>query len=309
MQGDALCVVLCVKAYQLKLLEHQMFYKNTLTLAVSAILLAACSQGDKPANAASSAPAGSTAAGTLDINKTYIVGTDASYAPMEYMENDKVVGFSHDILEAAAKSQNVKLEFVNTPFEGLFANVDKGDSDIGLASITIRPDREKQLDFSEPYYQATQMIVTTERNAANIKTFADLKERTASVQAATSGDLILQDLQGKDSPKIKRFETMPLAFKELESAGVDAVVGDSSVVSYYVKQHPEDKLSTIVDPSFVKENYGFAFKKGRSDGLREAINKGLAQIKSDGTYDKIHTQWFGSALAANVAASAASASK
>ncbi|XXQ67244.1 basic amino acid ABC transporter substrate-binding protein [Neisseriaceae bacterium B1] len=285
-----------------------MFYKSTLTLALSAMLLAACSQGDKSANSASSAPAANpAAASTLDTNKTYIVGTDASYAPMEYMENDKVVGFSHDILKAAAKSQNVKLEFVNTPFEGLFANVDKGDSDIGLASITIRPDREKQLDFSEPYYQATQMIVITERNSANIKNFADMKERTASVQAATSGDLILQDLQGKNSQKIKRFETMPLAFKELESAGVDAVVGDSSVISYYVKQHPEDKLTTIVDPSFVKENYGFAFKKGRNDGLREAINKGLAQIKSDGTYDKIHTQWFGSADAGAVASSTSSA--
>lgn len=271
-----------------------MFYKNTLAFTVSVMLMTACSpsnnQNNQTAEKASTVPQSSS---QLDISKTYVVGTDASYAPMEYMENNQVVGFSHDILEAAAKSQNIKLEFVNTPFEGLFANVSKGDSDIGLASITIREDRLKQLDFSEPYYQATQMIVTNERNAANIKTFNDMKERTASVQAATSGDLILQDLQGKDSQKIKRFETMPLAFKELESAGVDAVVGDSSVISYYVQQHPEDKLITIVDPSFVKENYGFAFKKGRNDGLREAINKGLSQIQSDGTYDKIHTQWFG----------------
>ena len=224
---------------------------------------------------------------------------------MEYMENNAVVGFSHDILDAAAKSQNVKLEFVNTPFKGLFANVDKGDSDIGLASITINDERKQQLDFSDPYFEATQMIVTTDRNA-NIKTFADLKTRPASVQAATSGDLILQDLQGKDSQNIKRFETMPLAFKELESGGVDAVVGDSSVVAYYVKQNPNAKLNTVVDPSFVKEHYGFAFKKGRNDGLREAINKGLAQIKTDGTYDKIHTQWLGTPSGNSAAASSAS---
>ena len=209
------------------------------------------------------------------------------------MENNQVVGFSHDILDAAAKSQNVKLNFVNTPFEGLFANVDKGDSDIGLASITINDERKQQLDFSEPYFEATQMIITSPRHADQIKSFADMKERSASVQAATSGDLILQKLQGANSDKIKRFETMPLAFKELESGGVDAVVGDSSVVAYYAKQHPEAKLNIMVDPSFVKEQYGFAFKKGRNDGLREAINKGIAQIKSDGTYDKIYSQWFG----------------
>lgn len=277
--------------------------KSFSLLALAAVFTLSACGGSQNSNSNSAAP-GAKAAG-LDVNKTYIVATDASYAPMEYMENNAVVGFSHDILDAAAKSQNVKLEFVNTPFKGLFANVDKGDSDIGLASITINDERKQQLDFSDPYFEATQMIVTTDRNA-NIKTFADLKTRPASVQAATSGDLILQDLQGKDSQNIKRFETMPLAFKELESGGVDAVVGDSSVVAYYVKQNPNAKLNTVVDPSFVKEHYGFAFKKGRNDGLREAINKGLAQIKTDGTYDKIYTQWFGAPSGNSAAASSAS---
>ena len=277
--------------------------KSFSLLALAAVFTLSACGGSQNSNS-NSAASGAKAVG-LDVNKTYIVATDASYAPMEYMENNAVVGFSHDILDAAAKSQNVKLEFVNTPFKGLFANVDKGDSDIGLASITINDERKQQLDFSDPYFEATQMIVTTDRNA-NIKTFADLKTRPASVQAATSGDLILQDLQGKDSQNIKRFETMPLAFKELESGGVDAVVGDSSVVAYYVKQNPNAKLNTVVDPSFVKEHYGFAFKKGRNDGLREAINKGLAQIKTDGTYDKIHTQWFGTPSGSPAAASAAS---
>ena len=277
--------------------------KSFSLLALAAVFTLSACGGSRNSNSNSAASGAKTAG--LDVNKTYIVATDASYAPMEYMENNAVVGFSHDILDAAAKSQNVKLEFVNTPFKGLFANVDKGDSDIGLASITINDERKQQLDFSDPYFEATQMIVTTDRNA-NIKTFADLKTRPASVQAATSGDLILQDLQGKDSQNIKRFETMPLAFKELESGGVDAVVGDSSVVAYYVKQNPNAKLNTVVDPSFVKEHYGFAFKKGRNDGLREAINKGLAQIKTDGTYDKIHTQWFGAPSGNSAAASSAS---
>lgn len=288
------------------LAKSKVLFSSTI---LSMCLLAACSGGNNAPAASQNTDAASSAAPAagLDLNKTYIVATDATYAPMEYMENEKVVGFSHDVLDAAAKSQNVKLEFVNTPFKGLFANVDKGDSDIGLASITINDERKQQLDFSEPYFEATQMIVVTDRNISTVKSFADLKTRSASVQAATSGDLILQDLQGKDSQNIKRFETMPLAFKELESGGVDAVVGDSSVVGYYVSQNPNAKLHTLVDPSFVREQYGFAFKKGRNDGLREAINKGLSQIKTDGTYDKIHAQWFGAPANASTAASAASA--
>nr|WP_042949465.1 basic amino acid ABC transporter substrate-binding protein [Kingella kingae] len=288
------------------LAKSKVLFSSTI---LSICLLAACSGGNNAPAASQNTDAASSAAPAagLDLNKTYIVATDATYAPMEYMENEKVVGFSHDVLDAAAKSQNVKLEFVNTPFKGLFANVDKGDSDIGLASITINDERKQQLDFSEPYFEATQMIVVTDRNINAVKSFADLKTRSASVQAATSGDLILQDLQGKDSQNIKRFETMPLAFKELESGGVDAVVGDSSVVGYYISQNPNAKLHTLVDPSFVREQYGFAFKKGRNDGLREAINKGLSQIKTNGTYDKIHTQWFGAPANASTAASAASA--
>lgn len=284
-------------------------FKHTAVLTLSlSVLLSACSGGTNQqtaAPAASQPKAASEASNSLNLNKTYIVATDASYAPMEYMENNQVVGFSHDILDAAAKSQNIKLEFINTPFEGIFAHVNKGDSDIALASITINEERKKNLDFSEPYFQATQMIVTTERGK-DIQSFADLKTRTASVQTATSGDLILQDLQGKDSPNIKRFETMPLAFKELESGGVDAVVGDSSVVSYYIQQNPNAKLHSLVDPSFVKEQYGFAFRKGRNDGLREAINKGLATIQADGTYQKLEKQWFGSSQNQNLEATTAS---
>lgn len=284
-------------------------FKHTAVLTLSlSVLLSACSGGanqQTAAPAASQPKAASEASNSLNLNKTYIVATDASYAPMEYMENNQVVGFSHDVLDAAAKSQNIKLEFINTPFEGIFAHVNKGDSDIALASITINEERKKNLDFSEPYFQATQMIVTTERGK-DIQSFADLKTRMASVQTATSGDLILQDLQGKDSPNIKRFETMPLAFKELESGGVDAVVGDSSVVSYYIQQNPNAKLHSLVDPSFVKEQYGFAFRKGRNDGLREAINKGLATIQADGTYQKLEKQWFGSSQNQNLEATTAS---
>ncbi|MDK4688055.1 basic amino acid ABC transporter substrate-binding protein [Kingella negevensis] len=285
-----------------------MFTRNILSVVLAAGLLAACSGGNGGASGNQAASAAPSAAASVDTSKTYIVATDASYAPMEYMENNAVVGFSHDILDAAAKTQNVKLNFVNTPFDGLFANIGKGDSDIGLASITINDERKQQLDFSDPYFAATQMIVFNDNNKEKIKSFADLKERSASVQSGTSGDLILQKLQGADSQKIKRFENMPLAFKELENSGVDAVVGDSGVIAYYAKQHPDAKLTMILDPSFIKEEYGFAFRKGRNDGLREAINKGLAQIKSDGTYDKIHVQWFGAPVT-SASAPAASAAK
>ena len=271
-----------------------MLKKTALAVLCATVLLGACSKNDNKSTD-----------GKAISEQTIIVATDASYAPFEYMENDKVVGFSHDVLAAAGAKEGLKFDFVNTPFEGIFANVDKGDSDVALASITITEERRKQVDFSEPYFEATQMIVTADKGSS-VKSFADLKNRVVSVQNGTTGDLAIQDLQGKDSTKIKRFETMPLAFKELKSGGVDASVGDNGVVQNFVTNNPDIKFNTFVDPTFEKEFYGFVVKKDRKDELLPTLNKGLAAIKADGTYDKIYTQWFKpNEAGATVAASAA----
>ena len=261
-----------------------MMKKTLLAGMAAALFLVACSKSETQT---ASAPAASAAG----EQKTYIVATDASYAPFEYMEGDKVVGFSHDILEAAGAKEGIKFQFVNTPFEGIFANVEKGDSDVALASITITEERKQRVDFTDPYFEATQMIVTGDKGS-DIKTFADLKTRNVSVQNGTTADLILQDLQGKDSQLIRRFETMPLAFKELSAGGVDATVGDNGVVQNFVANNPDVKYNMILDPSFPKEQYGFALRKNRNDDLRERINKGLAAIKADGTYAQIEAKWF-----------------
>lgn len=237
--------------------------------------------------------------------KTYVVATDATYAPFEYEEGGQVMGFSKDILEAVAAKSGVQFKFVNTPWEGIFATLGKGDADVVSSSVTITEERKQSMDFSDPYFEATQMIVTGAKGD-NIQSFADLKSRIVSVQNGTTGDLVMQKLQGKDSTNIKRFETMPLALKELLSGGADASVGDNGVIQNFVNNNADVKLKTLVDPSFEKEFYGFAIKKGREDELMQKLNSGIAAIKADGTYDQIYQKWFSNGQAAP-AASAASA--
>ena len=160
------------------------------------------------------------------------------------------------------------------------------------SSVTITDERKGQMDFSDPYFEASQLIVTGEKGSG-IQSFADLKNHTASVQTGTTGDLVLQKQQGATSANIKRFDTMPLALKELLTGGVDASVGDNGVIQNFVNNNPGVKLNTISDPAFEKEYYGFAVKKGRSDELLSKINAGIAAIKADGTYQKIYDKWFG----------------
>ncbi|WP_037585982.1 basic amino acid ABC transporter substrate-binding protein [Stenoxybacter acetivorans] len=270
--------------------------KLTTSLAALAAVfaLSACS-GESSAPAASAEGTASVAA--VDSGKVYMVATDATYAPFEFEENGQVTGFSHDLLSAVAEKAGIKVQFNNTPWEGIFATLGKGDADIISSSVTITDERKQQMDFSDPYFEATQMIVTGDKGSS-IKSFADLKGRPVSVQNGTTGDLVVQDLFGKDSTNIKRFESMPLALQELMAGGVDASVGDNGVVQNFVNNNPDVKLNTLVDPSFEKESYGFAVKKDRPDDLLKKLNEGIAAVKADGTYDQIYTKWFSTNSAA-----------
>ncbi len=278
-------------------------------LALAAVmLLGACggNSGGGSTSGSGSAPA---------AGKEYIVGLDATYAPFEFEQDGQVVGFSADVLQAIAADQGLNLRLINTPWEGIFATLDKGDRDVISSSVTITEERKQVMDFTDPYFEATQMIATAQDNTA-IQSFADLKERTVSVQSGTTGDLVMQKLQGEQSANIKRFETMPLAMKELLNGGVAAAVGDNGVVQNFVNHNPDARLRTFVDNSFEKEFYGFAVRKGRDDDLLTKLNAGLASIKANGTYDQIYAKWFNAAPAgaavsvpveANASAAASSA--
>jgi len=127
------------------------------------------------------------------------------------------------------------------------------------------------------------------------------------VQTGTTGDEAVTRLQGKNSTNIKRFESTPLALKELEAGGVDAVVADNGVVINYVTNNPGAKFKSVTDKAFQPERYGIAVKKGNAE-LLEKLNKGLAEIKADGTYDQLYAKYFGARPDA-AAASASAASR
>ncbi|XZG71129.1 basic amino acid ABC transporter substrate-binding protein [Chitinibacteraceae bacterium HSL-7] len=242
----------------------------------------------------SAAVAGLILAGSaVAADRTYQVATDAAYAPFELLNaKQEVTGFTVDVLNAVAAKGGFKVKFHNTPWEGIFATLEAGDRDIVASSVTITDARKKTMDFSEPYFEAVQLIAVPGKSG--IKTFAELKNKKVGVQTGTTGDEVVQKLLGKANPNIKRFESTPLALQELLSGGVDAVVADNGVVVNFIANNKaaKGKLNTVSDNSFEKEYYGFAVKKGNKDLLAK-INKGLAAIKADGSYDKIYHKHFG----------------
>ncbi|WDZ95672.1 basic amino acid ABC transporter substrate-binding protein [Herbaspirillum sp. WKF16] len=266
----------------------KMFSRHARALALTAgfvgmLGLAACGkQEDKPAAAPQVAAQ----------PRVYRVGVESAYAPFSSENEQKtVVGFDIDVMKALAKKIGIEVKFVPTPFESIFNSLAQGDLDLLISAITITEERKKSVSFSDPYFVATQAIAVP-ANDTKVTKMDDLKTLTVGTQSGTSGDDLVQQVLGKNSAKIKRFESTPLALKELEGGGVDAVVADEPVVKNYIANNPNSKLRTVNDSAFPKEDYGVAVRKDDPELLAK-VNKGLAEMKADGSFAAINAQYFG----------------
>ncbi len=281
-------------------------FLQTSALLITGLLLSACGKKTE----APAAPAASAAVASAPAPapaKVYVVGTDAAYAPFESQnEKGEIVGFDIDVVTAIAKKAGIEVKFVNTPWEGIFKTLDQGDRDFLVSAVTITDERKQSMDFSNPYFDAQQLIAV--KATSKISKFDDLKKLKVGVQNGTTGDEVVSKLLGKTNANIKRFADTPLALKELESGGVDAVVADNGVVVNYVTNNPGSKFKVVMDKAFQPEQYGIVVKKGNADLLGK-INKGLADIKADGTYDQIFSKYFGDNAAKTAAAAGSAASK
>lgn len=253
----------------------------------TSVVLAAC--GQKPeAQKAPPAPAAAP-----PPPKVYTVGTDAAYAPFESQnEKGEIVGFSVDLMNAIAAKGGFQIKMVNTPWEGIFNALNQGDRDLLISSLTITEERKQTMDFSTPYFDAHQLMAVPQKS--KVAKFDDLKKLKVGVQTGTTGDEVVSKLLGKTNTNVKRFESTPLALKELDSGGVDAVVADNGVIINYVTNNVGAKFRTVNDPAFAPEQYGIAVKKGNTELLAK-INKGLEAAKTDGTYKTIYDKYFGAA--------------
>ena len=267
-----------------------------LACMLAAVALAGCGKQE------SAAPTSAATSASPATARVYTVGTDAAYAPFESQdEKGEIVGFDIDIVRAVAARAGIEVKFVNTPWEGIFNALKQGDRDLLVSSITITDERKQSMDFSDPYFDAHQLIAV--KADSRVAHFDDLKSLKVGVQTGTTGDEAISKLQGKNSTDIKRFESTPLALKELETGGIDAVVADNGVVVNYVKNNAGNRFKTVNDAAFVPERYGIAVKKGNAELLAK-LNQGLAAIRADGSYDRIYASYLGAAGDAAAAASA-----
>ncbi len=267
-------------------------------LMALALVVSACAPAAAPAAPTTQPPEASEPAETeqepaeADVPAeplSIVVATDASFPPMEYVdENKEIVGFDIDLMVAIAERVGLEVEFKNTAWDGIFAGLESGAYDAILSSVTITPERQEVYDFSVPYINAGQAVVVL-ADETEIASDQDLPGKTAGAQIGTTGALVIQEM---DDVTLREYDSIDLAFFDLLNGNLDAVVVDTPVAADFALASDQfaGKLKIVGEP-FTDEYYGLLVRKGEMKDLLDLFGEGLEQIKADGTYDRIYAKW------------------
>lgn len=256
------------------------------TAAAGLLLLTACTSTDDGGSGSK------TAAGGVELVKAgqLTTCTHLPYPPFQSEIDGKVQGFDVSLIDLVAKDLGVKQEILDTPFEnfktGAFLN--SGQCDLAAAGMTITEERKKNVDFSDPYFDATQALLVAK--GSGITSLADAKAKKAELgaQAQTTGEDYVKS-QGFDPVS---FESSDAVLSGLRSGQVKAVVIDYPVVQGWLKNKANADAFQLAGQINTGEQYGFTVKKGNTK-LLAAVNKAIADARADGTYKKLYEKWIG----------------
>ena len=218
-------------------------------------------------------------AACAESKETLTMATNASFPPYEYVEGDQVVGIDPEIAAAVCEKMGYDLEIVDTEFDSLISGVASGKYDFVMAGMTVTEERKQMVSFSDTYATGVQVIIVKEDST--IAKPDDLKGKKIGVQLSTTGDLTATDKFGKDS--VVQYNKGNDAVMALTQGQIDAVIIDNEPAKSYVAAN---KGLKILDTEFLNEDYAACISKDNA-GLTKAVNKALAELKADGTLQKI----------------------
>ncbi|MEW2572820.1 ABC transporter substrate-binding protein [Streptomyces sp. NPDC047070] len=252
------------------------------TATAGLLLVSGCSSDDDGGK--------KTTAGGVELVKggQLTTCTHLPYPPFQSEIDGKVQGFDVSLVDLVAKDLGVKQEILDQPFENFKTggSLNSGQCDLAAAGMTITDERKKNVDFSDPYFEATQGILADKKSG--ISSLADLKGKKVGAQAQTTGE---EFAKSKDLNPVS-FESSDALLNGLRTGQVKAVVIDYPVLQGWLKDKANAAAFEVADNINTGEEYGFTMKKGNTK-LLEAVNKALADAKSDGTYKKLYEKWIG----------------
>ena len=252
-----------------------------LAIVAAALAFAACGEDDDAGGGGDS--------GVDLVNSGEITTcTHLPYRPFQFEQGGEIVGFDVDMIDLVAKKLGVEQAIVDTPFEGIQSGEDLNarKCDIAAAAMTITPEREQKIAFSDPYFDANQALLV--KKGSGIKSLEDLQGQTLGVQSGTTGKMYAEE--NAKGVELKDYEDVALELTSVKSGQVPAAINDIPVLLDFAKENPDVEVAAQFETG---EQYGFGMKKGTSQELQAVVNKVIQRAKDDGTYEQLYEKWFG----------------
>ncbi|WEV36003.1 ABC transporter permease subunit [Mycolicibacterium fortuitum] len=213
------------------------------------------------------------------------VGTEGVYSPFSYHDTatNQLVGYDVDVARAVGDKLGVRVEFVETPWDSIFAALEANRFDVVANEVTITPERQAKYDLSQPY-SIGEGVIVTRASDNSIKTLADLKGKVAAENATSNWSEIAR----KAGARVEAVEGFTQAIKLLNQGRVDVVVNDSIAVYAYLAETNDNSVK-IAGTVGEKSEQGFAARK--DSGLLPELNTALDELRADGTLAAISQRY------------------
>jgi polar amino acid transport system substrate-binding protein len=230
-----------------------------------------------------------------------VIATNAEFPPFEYLDGNSIVGFDIELARAIADAMGVDLEIKNMDFDAVIASVQSGVADIAIAGLTISSERLKSVDFTDSYFNASQVVIIRSNDTSIGGTTVEalhssLEGKRIGVQTGTVAQFYVAGDTGWDFPGITgatllTYTSGILATQALKNGQIDAVIIDEMPAKTFVENNTGVAIKVLAIPLTVEE-YAIAVPKN-SEALVEFINAVFAAMKSDGRFDAITLEYFG----------------
>lgn len=276
-------------------------------LAAALLVFAACGgdPDDEPASGTGSGsatePSDEETQAELETKEAGVltVGSDIPYPPFEFRKGGELQGLDIDLIKEIGTRLGLEVTddtIIDTGFDTIFTQLAGGRFDVVVAASTITPEREEQVNFSDPYYNAQQSL--TVQSGSGIQAIEDLEQgMVIGVQNGTTGKTYAEE-NAPEGVQIRAFPEGPDAYTALEAGQVDAVINDEPTAIAEIADRDGLELVATIDTG---ESYGIAVDP-ENEALLEAVNQALADMIEDGTYDEIYSRYPDLPPGGNVAA-------
>jgi polar amino acid transport system substrate-binding protein len=217
-------------------------------------------------------------------------GSDTTFPPFESMNGANVEGFDVDLMNAIGKEMGItKVVFQTEVFDTLIPTAKAGGKfDVIASAMTIKAERELEIDFSDAYFDSNQSVAM--KKGGTYKAPADFAGKKVGVQSGTTGEAWATENLKPAGAEIVPFKDTAGSFAALQAGNVAAVINDLPVTADLVKDASKGLEMVAQIPT--GEQYGFGISKDNPE-LKAAINAALAKVRASGEYDAIYTKWFG----------------